>query len=420
MNTPSTRPPAMSRTHPHRRRHTDQHRHVAPHAGRPRLPVVRRRRNGERRSRWRGEVRPLPGPDGRRDARHGRVRNVPAPQGDPRRAGGGDLPLVTATRPRTRCAASKWARSTTSGKPFNATELLARVNTHLTLQRLRRQMEARNAELARELEVAQELLTDARRRVDGALLGDSPAIRALRESIARHAADAEPVLLTGPRRRSRSDGPRHPPRLAAKPPGIHPRQLRDAASGTGRGILSPPAAAAELPRRSPDARLSLLELATEEPCTSKRSNGCRATCRRRLAEVLERARGRARAGRAGGTRRARHRLQVGAALRGERVPSEAAGAARTQTAARAVARGAPRRRRGDCAVLPSPARAPDWRRRRDDLRAVDEAAAQVSLAGRRRRAAKPDRACGDLRARSPCWRSTRRCWTRACRLASTA
>jgi DNA-binding NtrC family response regulator len=82
-------------------------------------------------------------------------------------------------------------------KPFNGHELLARVNTHLTLQRLRREMEDRNAELARELEVAQQLLTDARRRVDGALLGDSPAIRALRESISRHAAEVEPVLLTG-------------------------------------------------------------------------------------------------------------------------------------------------------------------------------------------------------------------------------
>jgi len=84
------------------------------------------------------------------------------------------------------------------GKPFNGPELLARVSTHLTLQRLRREMEDRNAELARELGVAQQLLTEARRRVDGALLGDSPAIRALRESIGRHAADVEPVLVTGP------------------------------------------------------------------------------------------------------------------------------------------------------------------------------------------------------------------------------
>jgi len=84
------------------------------------------------------------------------------------------------------------------GKPFNSHELLARVSTHLTLQGLRREMEDRNAALAHELEVAQELLTDARRRVDGALLGESPAIRALRESIGRRAADPEPVLLTGP------------------------------------------------------------------------------------------------------------------------------------------------------------------------------------------------------------------------------
>src|SRR5512145_1894757 len=83
-------------------------------------------------------------------------------------------------------------------KPFQSEEVVARVNTHLTMQRLRRQLEARNTELARELAVAQELLADARRRVEGPLLGDSPAVRALRESIARHAADAEVLLLTGP------------------------------------------------------------------------------------------------------------------------------------------------------------------------------------------------------------------------------
>src|SRR5262245_59910854 len=38
-------------------------------------------------------------------------------------------------------------------KPFQSEEVVARVNTHLTLQRLRRQLEARNAELARELGV---------------------------------------------------------------------------------------------------------------------------------------------------------------------------------------------------------------------------------------------------------------------------
>src|SRR5574339_694424 len=83
-------------------------------------------------------------------------------------------------------------------KPFKREEVVARVNTHLTVQRLRRQLEARNAELARELAVAQELLTDARRRVEGPLLGDSPAIRALRESVARYAADTDLLLLIGP------------------------------------------------------------------------------------------------------------------------------------------------------------------------------------------------------------------------------
>ena len=120
-------------------------------------------------------------------------------------------------------------------KPFNAHELLARVNTHLTLQSLRRQFELRNAELARELEVAQELLTDARRRVEGPLLGDSPAIRALRESIARQAAWRRRTAADWTtRRRSRSDGARHPSCLAPKPSGIHPRQLRTTPAGAGR------------------------------------------------------------------------------------------------------------------------------------------------------------------------------------------
>src|SRR5512145_2206721 len=83
-------------------------------------------------------------------------------------------------------------------KPFQREEVVARVNTHLTVQRLRRQLEARNDELTRELAVAQELLTDARRRVEGPLLGDSPAVRALRESISRYAAGDEVLLLTGP------------------------------------------------------------------------------------------------------------------------------------------------------------------------------------------------------------------------------
>ena len=82
-------------------------------------------------------------------------------------------------------------------KPFQAEEVVARVNTHLTLERLRRQLEARNAELARELAVAQELLSDARSRVEGPLVGSSPAVRALRESIAREAESSSRCCSPG-------------------------------------------------------------------------------------------------------------------------------------------------------------------------------------------------------------------------------
>ena len=83
-------------------------------------------------------------------------------------------------------------------KPFQGEEVIARVHTHLTIHRLQRELEARNAQLSRDLQVAQELLTEARRRVDGPLLGTSSAVRALREEIARHAATTDSILLTGP------------------------------------------------------------------------------------------------------------------------------------------------------------------------------------------------------------------------------
>ena len=75
---------------------------------------------------------------------------------------------------------------------------MARVHTHLTVQRLQRQLAGRNAELQRKLAVAQELLADARRRVDGPLVGESPAARALRESIVSHAGTLDALVLTGP------------------------------------------------------------------------------------------------------------------------------------------------------------------------------------------------------------------------------
>ncbi len=57
---------------------------------------------------------------------------------------------------------------------------------------------ARTADLERELKVAQELVRDARTRVEGPLLGASAAVGALRDGIARQARVLEPLLLTGP------------------------------------------------------------------------------------------------------------------------------------------------------------------------------------------------------------------------------
>jgi DNA-binding NtrC family response regulator/putative methionine-R-sulfoxide reductase with GAF domain len=56
----------------------------------------------------------------------------------------------------------------------------------------------RTAALERELRVAEDLLVHARSRVDGPLLGESPAVRALRDAVAREASRTAPLLLAGP------------------------------------------------------------------------------------------------------------------------------------------------------------------------------------------------------------------------------
>ena len=56
----------------------------------------------------------------------------------------------------------------------------------------------RTAALQRELRVAQALLSEARAHVEGPLLGESGAVRRLREAVARQARSNEPLLLTGP------------------------------------------------------------------------------------------------------------------------------------------------------------------------------------------------------------------------------
>ena len=70
------------------------------------------------------------------------------------------------------------------------------------LQAANASLEARVAErtaaLERELRVAEELLSSARSRIEGPLLGDSAAIRTLRDAIAHGAMRADPLLLVGP------------------------------------------------------------------------------------------------------------------------------------------------------------------------------------------------------------------------------
>lgn len=80
-------------------------------------------------------------------------------------------------------------------KPFDEEEVLARVNTHLTVQRLQQQLLERNTELEHELQVAQELVQDAHHRHEGYLLGASHAIVSLREAALAASATHDPVLL---------------------------------------------------------------------------------------------------------------------------------------------------------------------------------------------------------------------------------
>ena len=170
-------------------------------------------------------------------------------------------------------------------KPFQRDEVVARVNTQVTLQRLRRELEKRNAELARELAVAQELLTDAHRRVEGPLLGDSPAIRALRESIARAAADAQLVLLTGPQGAGHEAAARaiHHASARGRQAFIHVNCAM-LAPGQDPGILTPSRTASGAAAGEP---LTLLELATRGTLYLEQIDRLGPELQERLAGVLE-------------------------------------------------------------------------------------------------------------------------------------
>ena len=163
-------------------------------------------------------------------------------------------------------------------KPFQPEEVVARVHTHLTVQRLQAQLESRNAELARELQVAQELLADARRRVEGALVGIEPGrARPARDDRAR-AASLEPLLLTGPTGAGQEAVARavHHQSPRGRQAFIHvncallaPGQAQGLLAGAG--ARTPPAAA---PR--PCAPWSWPSAARS---TSRRSTSCRRSCR---------------------------------------------------------------------------------------------------------------------------------------------
>ena len=82
-------------------------------------------------------------------------------------------------------------------KPYEPSEVVARVNTHLALTCLQRGLEVRNSELERALTLAHELRQDALRRMQEALLGGSDAVVKLRASIADEAKSSLPLLLLG-------------------------------------------------------------------------------------------------------------------------------------------------------------------------------------------------------------------------------
>jgi eukaryotic-like serine/threonine-protein kinase len=83
-------------------------------------------------------------------------------------------------------------------KPFDRREVAARVETHVTIASLRRELRERQGTLEREIAVARALGADARDRLAGPLLGESPAVSALRARIGALAEGLSPVLLCGP------------------------------------------------------------------------------------------------------------------------------------------------------------------------------------------------------------------------------
>lgn len=84
------------------------------------------------------------------------------------------------------------------GKPFDAGEVVARVETHLALRRAQIQLAERNRSLEHELRVATELVQEGESRSRGALLGKSSRMAEVRRSIADSSRTMMPLLIVGP------------------------------------------------------------------------------------------------------------------------------------------------------------------------------------------------------------------------------
>jgi eukaryotic-like serine/threonine-protein kinase len=82
-------------------------------------------------------------------------------------------------------------------KPFAAPEVLARVDSHLTVHRLQQELREHNAALQHELRVAQDLAEDVEQRLEGALLGESAAIEKLKRRVQEHGSSDRSLLLLG-------------------------------------------------------------------------------------------------------------------------------------------------------------------------------------------------------------------------------
>lgn len=83
-------------------------------------------------------------------------------------------------------------------KPFDRAELRARLSAGKRIIELEHHLAASNRRLKHELAVAGELTNSEYRKHEEALLGESIAVRGLREGIEIHAVHDDPLLLVGP------------------------------------------------------------------------------------------------------------------------------------------------------------------------------------------------------------------------------